>query len=84
MNGLGHADFYFSELMPNEHTAMQFGMSGDFVAKSQPLLRACPTDWQRWNYRSETSKTEEMIEPDMPSMSMSVKANSGCKIKELG
>lgn len=57
MNGLGHADFYFSELMPNEHTAMQFGMSGDFVAKSQPLLRACPTDWQRWNYRSETSKT---------------------------
>lgn len=57
MEGLGHADFYFSELMPNEHTAMTFGMSGDFVLKSQPLLRACPTDWQRWNYRAETSKT---------------------------
>lgn len=57
MEGLGHADFYFSELMPNERTAMSFGMSGDFILKSQSLLRACPTDWQQWNHRSETSKT---------------------------
>ncbi|MDL2303012.1 glycoside hydrolase family 2 [Dysgonomonas sp. OttesenSCG-928-D17] len=57
LQGLDHSDFYFSELIPREKTAMNYGLTGDFVLKSAILLRACNTDWQRWNYRPETSKT---------------------------
>ena len=57
LQGLTHADFYFSELIPRGRTALNYGMKGDFVMKSDVILRACNTDWQRWNYRPETSKT---------------------------
>lgn len=57
LQGLSHADFYFSELIPRGKTAMNYGLSGDFSLKAEVLLRACNTDWQRWNYRPETSKT---------------------------
>lgn len=57
LQGLGHADFYFSELIPRGKTAMYYGLSGDFAGKSNIWLRACNTDWQCWNYRAETSKT---------------------------
>lgn len=57
LQGLGHADFYFSELIPQGGTALHYGMKGDFLAKADVLLRACNTDWQRWNNRPETSKT---------------------------
>ncbi|WP_051697827.1 glycoside hydrolase family 2 protein [Prevotella sp. 10(H)] len=57
LQGLNHADFYFSELIPRGKTALHHGMAGDFAMKSTVLLRACNTDWQRWNYRAETSKT---------------------------
>ena len=57
LQGLGHSDFYFSELIPQGGTAMNYGMTGDFVAKSEVILRASNTDWQRWNNRPETSKT---------------------------
>lgn len=57
LQGLEHADFYFSELIPRDKTAMHYGLSGDYVMKSDILLEACNTNWQSWNYRSETSKT---------------------------
>lgn len=55
--GLTHADFYFSELLPRGKTAIEHTIAGDFATKAQTELRACNTDWQRWNYRPETSKT---------------------------
>lgn len=61
LQGLTHADFYFSELIPRDKTAMYYGLKGDFVNKSDILLRACNTDWQRWNYRPETSKTGNVL-----------------------
>ncbi|MFC4673788.1 glycoside hydrolase family 2 protein [Dysgonomonas termitidis] len=57
LQGLNHSDFYFSELIQRGGTAMHYGLSGDFAMKADVILRACNTDWQRWNYRPETSKT---------------------------
>jgi beta-galactosidase len=57
LQGLQNADFYFSELIPRGKTAMNYGLAGDFVMKSDILLKACNADWQRWNYQAETSKT---------------------------
>lgn len=67
LQGLNHADFYFSELIPRGKTAMHYGMSGDFVMKSDVLLRACNTDWQRWNYQAETSKTANVFRSERES-----------------
>lgn len=60
MQGLSHADFYFSELLARDKSAMQYGMEGDFIYKATPVLNACNTEWQRWNYRAETSKTGDV------------------------
>ena len=57
LQGLGHADFYFSELLSRGKSAMHYGLSGYFVAQADVQLRACNTNWQHWNYRPETSKT---------------------------
>lgn len=57
VQGMGHADFYFSELLPNNKNAMKFGLSGDFVDKGETVLKACPAEWTKWNYKSETTKT---------------------------
>jgi len=61
MQGLSHADFYFSELLARDKSAMKYGMEGDFIHKAIPVLRACNTEWQRWNYRAETSKTADVF-----------------------
>lgn len=65
MQGLGHADFYFSELIPRGNTALSYGLTGDFCKMANVLLRACNTDWQRWNYRSETSKTGSVFRSEL-------------------
>ncbi|MDR0995398.1 MAG: glycoside hydrolase family 2 [Tannerella sp.] len=57
LHGMGNADFYFSEQLPQGGTAMHYGLCGDLLNHAQVLLRACNTDWQRWNNRPETSKT---------------------------
>jgi len=57
LQGLTHADFYFSELLAKGETAINYGLAGDFVSKGQAWLSACNTDWQRWNYQPETTKT---------------------------
>ncbi|MDR1919781.1 MAG: glycoside hydrolase family 2 [Tannerellaceae bacterium] len=65
LQGLQHADFYFSELIPRGGTAMHYGLSGDFAAKATPWLLACNTDWQRWNSRPETSKTANVFRSEL-------------------
>jgi beta-galactosidase len=65
LQGFGHADFYFSELIPRGKTAMHYGLSGDFVRKSEILLRANNTDWQRWNNQPETSKTGNVYRSEL-------------------
>lgn len=57
VQGMGHGDFYFSELLPNNKNAMKFGISGDFADKGEIILKACPAEWIKWNYKSETTKT---------------------------
>ena len=65
MQGLGHADFYFSELIPRGKTALHYGITGTFGKMANILLRACNTDWQRWNYRAETSKTGSVFRSEL-------------------
>lgn len=72
LQGLEHSDFYFSELIPKEKNAMQYALSGDFAAKANVLLRACNTDWQRWNYQPETSKTGNVIRSENESKSSDI------------
>jgi len=57
LQGLNHADFYFSELLTRGKTAMNYGLTGEFADKSQTYLEACGTEWQCWNYNAETTKT---------------------------
>lgn len=65
LQGLNHADFYFSELLQRGKTAMNYGLDGEFVAKSQIYLEACGTEWQRWNYNAETTKTANVYRSEL-------------------
>jgi beta-galactosidase len=65
LRGLKHADFYFAELLPQGHTAMHYGLSGDFARKSEVFLRAGNTEWQRWNNQPETSKTANVYRSEL-------------------
>jgi beta-galactosidase len=67
LQGLTHAEFYFSELLPRGKTAMNYGLSGDFMQKASSALIACPTDWQRWNYQAETTKTTNVYRSELES-----------------
>jgi len=57
LEGLGHNDFYFSELLRRGGNVMQYGLTGYFVSQAKVQLRACNTNWQHWNYQAEISKT---------------------------
>jgi hypothetical protein len=59
LNGLGSADFYFSELSDNP--VMNFGLAGDFTRNGNVLLEACNTDWRTWNGRAEYLKTAAVL-----------------------
>ena len=59
--GLNHSDFYFSELLSANQSAMNRSLAGDMAHHSQVILEAPPIDWQRWNYRPETSKTANVF-----------------------
>ncbi len=59
LNGLGNADFYFSEL--SRSPLASYGLSGDFVQKGKVLLTACNTDWNSWNNQPEYQKTISVI-----------------------
>ncbi|KAA6301916.1 MAG: Beta-glucuronidase [Candidatus Ordinivivax streblomastigis] len=57
--GMKNSDFYFCEIQQED--ASEQGLSGDFVREGEVLLRACDTDWRRWNGRPEEIKTASVI-----------------------
>jgi len=65
LQGLTNADFYFSELLTKGETALNYGLTGDFIKYAQTWLTACNTDWQRWNYQSETTKTANVYRSEL-------------------
>ena len=54
--GLDNGDFYFAEITTRD--VSQYGLKID---DAQTLLAACPTDWRRWNFRSEATKTAATV-----------------------
>jgi len=65
LQGLTNADFYFSELLSKGETALNYGLAGEFMNHAQTWLTACNTDWQRWNYQSETTKTANVYRSEL-------------------
>jgi beta-galactosidase len=63
--GLAHGDFYFSELLGASQSAMRYSLGGDLVAHSTVVLEAAKVDWQRWNYRPETTKTANVFRSEV-------------------
>jgi len=59
LNGLGNADFYFSEMVKTP--VMLHGLNGPFVKGSRVLLEACNTDWNTWNHQPESYKTAAVL-----------------------
>jgi Glycosyl hydrolases family 2, sugar binding domain/Glycosyl hydrolases family 2, TIM barrel domain/Glycosyl hydrolases family 2 len=47
--------YYFSEIA--EKPVSTHSLGGQWLEKSTLLLEACNTDWNRWNYQSEATKT---------------------------
>lgn len=65
LSNLEHSDFYFSELLPLEKTALNYGMTGEMVKNATVLLTACNTEWQAWNGRPEPTKTGSVFRSEM-------------------
>ena len=59
INALGNSDFYFDEI--SREPMMNYGLSGHFTDNSKILLKACNTDWRRWNNKPEYMKTGSVI-----------------------
>jgi beta-galactosidase len=59
LNGESNSNFYFSETTKNPVSELSIG--GDWAEKSQLILEACNTNWQKWNYQGEPVKTAKVI-----------------------
>jgi beta-galactosidase len=59
LSGLSPANLYFSEQRPP--TITQFALAGPLIAQSRVLLRACNTDWLKWNKQPEYAKTAMVL-----------------------
>ncbi len=59
LNGESNSNYYFSETTKKPVSKLSIG--GDWVDKSQLILEACNTDWQKWNYQGEPVKTAKVI-----------------------
>jgi beta-galactosidase len=59
------ADLYFSELKPSE--IITEGLAGPLVKQSEILLKACDTDWLRWNKQPEYAKTGMVLRSERES-----------------
>jgi len=57
--GLTAAKLYYSELSPPEITT--HGLAGPLVDRSDVLLKACDTDWLKWNKQGENGKTAMIL-----------------------
>lgn len=64
-SGLTEADLYFSELHPAEFTTV--GLGGSLVKNSTTLLKACDTDWTKWNKQPEYAKTGMILRTEKES-----------------
>lgn len=59
MRGFNNADFYFCEVQQEDAAVHSLG--GRFVEEGEILLRACRTDWRKWNKRPEELKTAAVL-----------------------
>jgi len=59
VKGMNNSDFYFCELQRTN--ACRYTLKGEFVDNGKVLLEACKTDWNRWNKRSEATKTASVL-----------------------
>lgn len=59
MRGLNNSDFYFCELQQSD--AACHTLKGALVDEGEVLLRACRTDWRRWNKCAEEIKTASVL-----------------------
>lgn len=59
MQGLNNSDFYFCELQKAD--AALYALKGKLVEQGDVLLRACKTDWRKWNKRPEELKTASTL-----------------------
>jgi len=57
--GLAPAALYFSESNPS--TVLPGGLDGPLLKDAKVLLRACDTDWRRWNGQGEAVKTAMVL-----------------------
>ena len=62
-NGITTADLYFSEMRPAEITEQ--ALAGPLVKQSQILLKACETDWLKWNKQPEYAKTGMVLRSEL-------------------
>ena len=63
--GLTAADLYYSELVPPE--VITAGLAGPLVDQCTVLLKACDTDWLRWNQQCEEGKTVMILRSERES-----------------
>lgn len=63
MSGLQNSDFYFCEAQKTD--AAHYTMKGELVDEGEVLLRACKTDWRRWNFRPEEIKTAGLLRSEL-------------------
>lgn len=61
--GLSAADLYYSELRPPEVTTR--GLAGPLVNQSTVLIKACDTDWLKWNKQAEYAKTAMVVRTEL-------------------
>lgn len=63
LNGTCNADWYFSE--STDQPVSKYGLAGEWTDQSQVLLMTCNTDWRRWNYQSEVTKTGNVYRSEL-------------------
>lgn len=61
--GLQNSDFYFCEDQKTD--AARYTLRGAMVDEGEVLLRACRTDWRRWNFRPEELKTAGVLRSEL-------------------
>jgi len=57
--GLEPSDLYFSDQRPPDIT--ESGLAGPLIEESKALLKACDTDWLKWNNQPEYAKTAMVV-----------------------
>jgi hypothetical protein len=57
--GMKNSDFYFCE--DQKEDACEYTLSGRVIDEGTVILRACRTDWRKWNKRGEDMKTAATI-----------------------